>query len=88
MIENPPETLRHLRSRVIEVAEKQGDHVDRRGLAPDPVHWACWQTTPQGLRFCFQDYQPGGHGLRTYTVPWPAARRVLTPYAERVLAPT
>lgn len=57
------------------------------GLAPRERNWASWQTTPAGLAVSFQDYQLGGHGTRTYVVPWSVVRPLMSPRARHLLAP-
>ncbi len=58
------------------------------GLAPTTDNWAAWQTTGDGMEFWFQDYQLGGHGVRSCTVPWDVVSPHLSPYATALLAPT
>ena len=57
------------------------------GLAPKEKNFAAWQTTRDGMRFSFQDYQLGGHGLRSYTVPWRTMRPLLSDYGTGLLDP-
>lgn len=57
------------------------------GLAPQPRNWASWQTTTRGMAVSFQDYQLGGHGTRTYVVPWTVVRPLMSPRSRRLLAP-
>jgi hypothetical protein len=64
---------------------KVAGEVDEQGLRPVRANWTAWQTTPAGMVFLFQDYQLGGHGLRTYVVPWSAVRPLLTPYARALI---
>ena len=85
VIQNPPEALRFLRSEVIQVAKRKGEEVDTAGLAPKVANWANWHTSPAGLTFSFPEYQLGGAGIRSYTVPWSRARLVLSAYGERLL---
>jgi hypothetical protein len=87
VIENPPEGLRFLRSEVVTAAKKKGEPVDTAGLAPRVANWANWQSSPAGLTFHFAEYQLGGAGIRSYTVPWSRARLVLSAYGEKLLAP-
>jgi hypothetical protein len=87
VIQNPPEGLRFLRTQVIKAAKNKGDAVDPAGLAPRLANWANWQSTKSGLTFFFGDYQLGGHGIRSYTVPWKSARLVLSAYGEQLLSP-
>ena len=87
VIQNPPEALRVLRTAITKAARKQGDSVDKTGLAPKLANWATWQTTTTGIRFHFGDYQLGGRGLRTYDVPWRVAQPMLSEYGETLLGP-
>jgi hypothetical protein len=87
VIQNPPEGLRALRAQVVTTATKEGEVVDRVGLAPKLSNWANWQSTPRGLVFAFNDYQLGMYGLRFYTVPWRSAKPLLSAYGEHLLAP-
>ena len=87
VIQNPPEGLRFLRTEVVKAAKKKGEPVDAAGLAPRVANWANWQSSPTGLTFHFAEYQLGGAGIRSYTVPWSRARLVLSAYGEKLLAP-
>ena len=87
VIQNPPEGLRFLRTEVVKAAKAKGESVDRAGLAPKVGNWANWQSSPAGLTVLFGEYQLGGAGIRSYTVPWPRARLVLSAYGARLLAP-
>ena len=60
---------------------------DPSGLAPKEKNFAAWQTTRDGMRFSFQDYQLGGHGLRSYTVPWRTIRPLLSDEGTGLLDP-
>ena len=64
---------------------KVAGEVDEQGLRPVRANWTAWQTMPAGMVIHFQDYQLGGHGLRTYVVPWSAVRPLLTPYALELI---
>jgi hypothetical protein len=57
------------------------------GLAPRSANWAAWQSKRSGFVVHFQDYQLGGHGLRSYTVPWKVVTPLLSSEAKRLLAP-
>ena len=85
VIQNPADGLRFLGTEVTRVARKKGDQVDAEGLAPRVANFANWQSSPAGLTFHFPEYQLGGAGLRSYTVPWSRARLVLSAYGERLL---
>ena len=85
VIQNPPEGLRFLRTEVVKAAKQKGEPVDAAGLAPRVANWANWQSSPTGLTFHFGEYQLGGAGIRSYTVPWPRARLVLSAYGEKLL---
>lgn len=87
VVQNPPEGLRFLRTEVVRAARRKGDGVDRAGLAPKLANFANWQTDAKGMTLHFNDYQLGGYGLRTYTVPWKRARLVLSAYGEKLLLP-
>jgi hypothetical protein len=87
VIQNPPEGLRFLRTEVVKVAKAKRESVDSGGLGPKVANWANWQSSPAGLTFLFGEYQLGGAGIRSYTVPWPRARLVLSAYGARLLAP-
>ena len=87
VIQNPSEGLRFLGTEVARVATKKGESVDTEGLAPKVANWANWQSSPAGLTFHFAEYQLGGAGIRSYTVPWSRARLVLSAYGEKLLAP-
>ena len=87
VIQNPPEGLRFLRTEVVRLAKKKGETVDGTGLAPKVANWANWQSSPAGLTFWFGEYQLGGTGIRSYTVPWPRAGLVLSAFGARLLAP-
>ena len=87
VVQNPPDGLRFLKAEVIKAARRKGEPVETAGLAPKLANWANWQTSAKGMTFHFNDYQLGGHGLRTYTVPWPRARLVLSVYGEKLLLP-
>jgi hypothetical protein len=87
VLQNPPEGLRFLRAEVTKVAKTKREAVDPAGLAPKVANWANWQSSPAGLTFSFPEYQLGGAGIRSYTVPWDRARLVLSAYGERLLAP-
>ena len=87
VIQNPTESLRFLRTEVVKAAKKKGEPVDAAGLAPRIANWANWQSSPAGLTFYFPEYQLGGAGIRSYTVPWSRARLVLSDYGNRLLAP-
>jgi hypothetical protein len=39
------------------------------------------------MRFSFQDYQLGGHGVRRYTVPWRTVRPLLSDEGTGLLDP-
>ena len=86
VVQNPADGLRFLGTEVTRVARKKGDQVDAEGLAPRVANFANWQSSPAGLTFYFPEYQLGGAGLRSYTVPWSRARLVLAAYGERPLA--
>jgi hypothetical protein len=60
---------------------------DPSGLAPKAKNFAAWQTTRDGMRFTFGDYQLGGHGLRSYTVPWRTMRPLLSDLGTGLLDP-
>jgi hypothetical protein len=60
---------------------------DPSGLAPKERNFSAWQTTSDGMRFTFGDYQLGGHGLRSYTVPWATMRPLLSAYGTGLLDP-
>jgi hypothetical protein len=85
VVQNPAEGLRFLGTEVTRVARKQGDQVDAEGLAPRVANFANWQSSPAGLTFLFREYQLGGAGVRSYTVPWARARLVLSDYGEKLL---
>jgi hypothetical protein len=87
VVDNPPEGLRFLRTEVVKVAKTKSEAVDTAGLAPKIANRANWQSSPKGLTFHFPEYQLGGAGIRSYTVPWSRARLVLSAYGEQVLAP-
>ena len=87
VVQDPPEGLRFLRTEVLRAARRKGDTVDADGLAPELVNWANWQTTRDGMTFHFNDYQLGGFGLRSYSVPWKRARLILSAYGEKLLLP-
>lgn len=72
---------------IAKAVQKQSGKVDTDGLAPREKNFAAWQTTSKGMRFDFQDYQLGGHGLRSYTVPWPTMRPLLSDYGTGLLDP-
>jgi hypothetical protein len=70
------------------IAAKAGQPVtEPDGLAPRAENWAAWQSTRKGFQVHFQDYQLGGHGLRSYTVPWKAVTPLLSAKAKALLAP-
>ena len=70
------------------IAAKKGEGVtDPAGLAPRGKNFAAWQTSRSGMRFSFQDYQLGGHGLRSYTVPWKTVTPLLSAYGTGLLDP-
>ena len=77
--------LRFLGTEVTRVAKKKGEQVDAEGLAPRVANYANWQSSPAGLTFSFAEYQLGGAGIRSYTVPWSRARLVLSPYGAKLL---
>lgn len=80
--------FRALAAEVRTLAASDGDGViDPDGLAPRESNWAAWQTTEKGVAFSFGDYQLGGHGLREYTVPWPAVRPFMSAKAYELLGP-
>ncbi len=85
VIQNPPEGLRFLRTEVVKAARRKGEQLDTSGLAPRIANFANWQTSPAGLTFYFAEYQLGGAGIRSYTVPWSRARLVLSAYGEKLL---
>jgi hypothetical protein len=85
VIQNPADGLRFLGTEVTRVARKKGDDVDAEGLAPRTANFANWQSSPAGLTFYFPEYQLGGAGIRSYTVPWSRARLVLSAYGEKLL---
>jgi predicted small secreted protein len=87
VIQNPADGLRFLGTEVTRVARRKGEHVDAEGLAPRVTNWANWQSSRAGLTFHFPEYQLGGAGLRSYTVPWSRARLVLSTYGKNLLAP-
>ena len=87
VIQNPPRGSGSCGTEVIKVAKKKGEQVDAAGLAPRVANWANWQSSPAGLTFHFAEYQLGGAGIRSYTVPWSRARLVLSAYGEKLLAP-
>jgi hypothetical protein len=68
-------------------ARKGEDVTEPDGLAPRARNFANWQTTRSGMRFTFGDYQLGGHGLRSYTVPWKTVRPLLSAYGTGLLDP-
>ena len=83
-----PSALRTIARAVDKEARSRGEDVtDRSGLAPKESNFAAWQTTRQGMRFTFGDYQLGGHGLRAYTVPWRTVRPLLSAYGTGLLDP-
>ncbi|WP_432520622.1 hypothetical protein [Kineococcus sp. SYSU DK006] len=85
---DPPAAFAHLAPVVEDLAAAQGDPVTvPEGLAPEQGNWATWQSTPDGLAFSFQDFQLGGHGTRTYVVPWSEAEDLLTNEARELLVP-
>jgi len=86
VIQNPADGLRFLQSEVVKAARKKGEQVDTAGLAPRIANFANWQSSAAGLTFYFREYQLGGAGIRSYTVPWPRARLVLSVYGEKLLA--
>ena len=70
------------------IAAQKGEEVSEPdGLAPRATNFANWQTTRSGMRFTFGDYQLGGHGLRSYTVPWKTVRPLLSAYGTGLLDP-
>jgi len=85
VIQNPPDGLRFLRTEVVKAARQKGEEVDTGGLAPRIANFANWQSSPAGLTFYFPEYQLGGAGIRSYTVPWSRARLVLSAYGEKLL---
>lgn len=85
IVQNPPDGLRFLRTEVVKAARRNGDEVDAGGLAPRTANFANWQSSPAGLTFYFSEYQLGGAGIRSYTVPWNRARLVLSADGERLL---
>jgi hypothetical protein len=85
VIQNPADGLRFLGAEVTRVARKKGEQVDAEGLAPRVANFANWQSSPAGLTFHFPEYQLGGAGIRSYTVPWSRARLVLSAYGEKLL---
>jgi hypothetical protein len=87
VIQNPPEGLRFLRTEVGKLAKARREPVRSSGLTPKVANWANWQSSPAGLTFLFEEGQLGGTGIRSYTVPWPRARLVLTAYGARLLPP-
>ena len=72
---------------MVKAARKKGEDVDTSGLAPRITNYANWHTSPAGLTFSFAEYQLGGAGIRSYTVPWARARLVLSDFGDRLLAP-
>ena len=87
IVQNPADGLRFLGTEVTRVARKKGESVDAEGLAPRVANYANWQSSPAGLTFHFPEYQLGGAGIRSYTVPWSRVRLVLSAYGEKLLAP-
>ena len=85
VVQNPAEGLRFLRTEVTKVARRKGEALDAGGLAPQVANWANWQSSSAGLTFHFNEYQLGGPGIRSYTVPWSRARLVLSDYGEKLL---
>lgn len=83
-----PAALESLRPQIVAAAEQEGQQVDESGLAPEEANWAAWQTTPDGMVFSFAEYQLGGAGIRTYTVPWEVVQPMLSARGEELLAPT
>jgi len=86
VIQNPADGLRFIGTEVTRVAKKKGEPVDPEGLAPRLANYANWQSSPAGLTFYFAEYQLGGAGIRSYTVPWSQARLVLSTYGEKLLS--
>jgi hypothetical protein len=86
VIQNPADGLRFLGTEVTRVAKKKSEPVDAEGLAPRVANYANWQSSPAGLTFYFAEYQLGGAGIRSYTVPWSRARLVLSTYGEKLLS--
>jgi len=72
---------------IAEAVEEQSGPVDTDGLEPEEKNFAAWQTTRDGMRFSLQDYQLGGHGQRSYTVPWRTMRPLLSAYGTGLLDP-
>ncbi|MBB2903508.1 hypothetical protein FHR75_004350 [Kineococcus radiotolerans] len=85
---DPPAALADLAPVVADLAVARGEPVTApEGLAPEVGNWATWQSGPDGLVFSFQDYQLGGHGTRSYVVPWVEAEALLTDEARELLVP-
>ncbi|NAZ84923.1 hypothetical protein, partial [Kineococcus indalonis] len=85
---DPPAALAQLAPLVEGLAAAQGDPVTvPEGLAPERGNWATWQSVPDGLAFSFQDFQLGGHGTRSYVVPWSEVEDLLTDEPRDLLAP-
>ena len=83
MLADEPSALRTIATAV----RKQSGPVEGDGLAPKEKNFAAWQTTRAGMRFAFQDYQLGGHGLRSYTIGWSTVRPLLSAYGTGLLDP-
>jgi hypothetical protein len=80
--------FRALAAEVKRIAAAAGEPVtEPDGLAPRTANWAAWQSKRSGFVVHFQDYQLGGHGLRSYTVPWKVVTPLLSAKAKRLLAP-
>jgi len=61
--------------------------VEQDGLAPRETNWANWQTDRSGMVFYFQDYQLGGHGTRSYAVPWRTVSPLMSARSRSLLGP-
>ena len=84
-VQNPPEALRLFRTEVVKAARTRGEPTEAAGLTPRLTNWANWQSSSDGLTFWFDEYQLGGAGIRSYTVPWSRAELVLSAYGEALL---
>lgn len=84
----PTAAFRALKPEIMKAARSKGEEItEPAGLAPRAKNWAAWQTTPAGMTFWFGDYQLGGHGLRSYTVPWPVVGPLMSARARALLGP-
>ena len=72
---------------IAKAIEPMAEPSEPSGLAPKEKNFAAWQTTGKGMRFTFEDYQLGGRGVRTYTVPWRTVRPLLSDRGTGLLDP-